>query len=328
MTPPIDPSLTAWAANQFDISNCEIQPLPVEASTRAFWRCTSGGNSWILVHSPPESENNSQFVALSDVFRSVEVPVPNVLAYDLDRGYLLVEDVGSQSFYATYREGIVDEPLSAAVSTILKIQSIQSSLVPEYTAKRLREEIHIFRDYICGDLTHVLPAQLDAITPELVGQIDELPKTTVHRDFHCRNLLWRDGPPYIGVVDFQDALRGPITYDLASLLYDCYWNHTKETCDTAIQDYWRKSQTTSIPRLASCSQMASAVKFTAVQRLLKAAGIFVRLWVQKQQSSHLPHVLPTLQKAQQLCMEYSPLTELGNWLKQSVIPSTSQRLGR
>lgn len=326
--PPMDPSLAAWAADQFDISNCKIQQLPVEASTRAFWRCTDGTNSWILMHSPPESENNSQFVALSDVFREVEVPVPDVLACDLDRGFLVIEDVGSQSFYATYRKGIVNEPLSVAVATILKIQSINSSLVPEYTAKRLNEEIHIFRDYLCCELTQTTPAQLDAITPDLVGQIDQLPRATVHRDFHCRNLLWSGVPPYIGVVDFQDALRGPVSYDLASLLYDCYWNHTKDDCTTAIREYWNNAEATSIPRMASCSQMAIAVKFTAVQRLLKAAGIFVRLWIQKNQSTHLPHVLPTLQKAQQLCMEYSPLTELGNWLKQKVIPSTSQRLGR
>lgn len=328
MTPSMDPGLVAWASERFDISDCQIQPLPVEASTRKFWRCTNSGNSWILMDSPPESENNSQFVALSDVFRRVEVPVPKVLAFDPDRGYLVVEDVGSRSFYTTYNQGSVDRPVSVAVDTILKIQSIKSSVVPRYTAQRLRDELTIFRDFVCGELLNTSPGQLEAITPNLVGTIDLLPKTTVHRDFHCRNLLWRDAPPNIGVVDFQDALFGPVTYDLASLLYDCYWNHTDETCATAIREYWTKSASSSIPRMDSCSKMAVAVKFTAVQRLLKAAGIFVRLRIQKNQASHLRHVVPTLQKAQRLCMEYNPLTELGRWLMNTIIPATSERLSK
>lgn len=320
------PALITWASEHFDLEACQIEQLPVEASTRKFWRCTKASESWVLMDSPPATENNEQFVTLSDVFFKAKVPVPRVIACDLSKGFLVVSDVGKRSFLSSYQDGTVAQPLKVAIQTILKIQTIIDPAIPPYTDERLHDELKIFREYVCeGILDAVSQVFLNAV-PFLVSEIGKLPSVTVHRDFHCMNLLLLDRYPYIGVVDFQDALVGPVSYDLASLLFDCYWNHSQTAFESALSKYWNLAIEQNIPTLDSLSQLDEAVKITAIQRLLKAAGIFVRLWSTKSQITHIPYVLPTLEKARSLCDQVRPLNELGAWLQEGVISQVSQRL--
>lgn len=320
------PELIAWASEHFELEACQVEQLPVEASTRKFWRCSNESESWILMDSPPATENNEQFVTLSDVFLKAKVPVPRVIACDLFKGFLVVSDVGKRSFLTSYREGTIAQPLKVAVETILNIQTIDDPAIPSYTKERLHDELQIFREFICEAILGTVDQVFQSAAPVLVNQIDMLPTVTVHRDFHCMNLLYLDRYPYIGVVDFQDALRGPISYDLASLLFDCYWNHSIASFESALTKYLYSAEKLDIPTVNSRSQLAEAIKFTAIQRLLKAAGIFVRLWMTKSQITHIPHVLPTLNKAQSLCSQVRHLSELGSWLREGVIPGVSRRL--
>lgn len=320
------PELTAWASEHFDLEACQIEQLPVEASTRKFWRCSSASGSWILMDSPPATENNEQFVTLSDVFLKAKVPVPRVIAYNFSKGFLVVSDVGKRSFLSKYQEGTVAQPLKLAVETILNIQSINHPSIPPYTEGRLLDELQIFREYICEAILGAADQVFRSAVPFLVNEIHKLPTVTVHRDFHCMNLLYLDQYPYIGVVDFQDALVGPISYDLASLLFDCYWNHSQATIESTLSKYWKSAKNLDIPTVDTRSQFVEAIKCTAIQRLLKATGIFVRLWMTKRQTTHIPHVLPTLNKAQTLCSQVGPLYELGAWLQEVVIPHVSRKI--
>lgn len=326
MAHSIKSELRKWASKYFAFEACEVDQLPVEASTRKFWRCSIASESWILMDSPPSTENNEQFVTLSDVFLKAKVPVPRVIATDLSRGFLLVEDVGRLPYLSSYQQGSVVQQIHVAVETILKIQTIDDQSIPPYTADRLRDELHIFREYVCEALLNRVDQSFQNAIPYLVKEIDQLPRVTVHRDFHCMNLLVRIQYPHIGVVDFQDALCGPMTYDLASLLFDCYWEHSPETIDSALIQYLDGAKQRDHPAMLTHSQLSDLVKLTAVQRLLKAAGIFVRLLVNKNQMSHIHHVVPTLSKAQILCTQLEPLQELGNWLRDRVIPTVVQKL--
>lgn len=320
------PALVSWTSEHFDLEACQVEQLPVEASTRKFWRCTNESKSWILMDSPPATENNEQFVTLSEVFLKAKVPVPQVIAYDLAQGFLIVTDVGKQTFLSSYKVGTLAQPLNVAVETILKIQSIDDPAIPCYTDERLYDELQIFREYICDAILGRVDQTFLRAVPVLVNEVDKLPTVTVHRDFHCMNLLYLDRSPYIGVVDFQDALRGPISYDLASLMFDCYWNHSQTAFDSVLKQYWNGIKERDIPSVDSQSQLAEATKLTAIQRLLKAAGIFVRLWMTKSQTTHIPHVLPTLNKARSLCGQVRSMHELGSWLQESVIPAVSRRI--
>ena len=326
MPDSVNPELLLWARRYCDLDPTTIEVLPNEASTRRFWRCRAGSHSFVLMHSPPQTENNQQFVTLSDVFRRQGVPVPKVLHHEVDRGYLIIEDVGQEDFFAGYSNGRIIPSIDLAINYLLKIQEIHDKNVPLYTAERLRTEIGIFEDYICNEFLGGVPAEWSEITSALVRFIDELPRVTVHRDFHCRNLLLRESHPCIGIVDFQDALFGPITYDLASLLYDCYWEHDPELIHAKTKDYWERANAANLPVLDSVETFLRALKLTALQRLLKAAGIFVRLWMQKKQKTHLNSVLPTLRKAREICRDIDFVTDLGDWLEADVLNRTEKRL--
>lgn len=276
--------------------------------------------------SPPETEHNHRFVQFGAIFRHHGIPVPTIYEYDLNKGYFLLEDVGSQDFLDCYTRGKVDSCLRLAFHALSNIQKIVDPKVPVYETSRLVQELEIFRDVLCHRLIHVNTEMIQRHLDYLIIQISAVPTVTVHRDYHCRNLLVRELSPYLGVVDFQDALVGPITYDLASLLYDCYWDHDQTTIEHQIRTYWQQNLSPQHREMMSILDFSTVVKLTALQRLLKSAGIFVRLWLDRQQCTHLAYVLPTLRKAQSICDEIEETQPLGDWLNHIVIPETQLHL--
>ena len=300
----------------------EITPLRTEASTRKFWRCKSAAGSFVLMYSPPATEHNDRFIQLGATFHRSGIPVPSIYEFDLKRGFFLLEDVGMKDFHSQYVHGNVDHCFALAFQNLSNIQTIDDSSIPPYEATRLHEELQIFQEFLCDNLIGLSTKEVQAFLNYLVTEISALPKVTIHRDYHCKNLLVRDQPPYLGVVDFQDALVGPITYDLASLLYDCYWDHDYVTIEKQILGFWKHGLAACYKTSWTHEAFAKALKLTAVQRLLKAAGIFVRLWLQREQATHLAYVLPTLRKARAICIEIEELHPLGQWLEQAVIPET------
>lgn len=306
----------------------EVTPLQTEASTRKFWRCRTEEGSFILMYSPPDTEHNYRFIQFGAIFKNCGVPVPAIHEYDLKKGFFLLEDVGSEDFLTHYVRHNVDHCLALAFHTLSNIQAIDDPAIPIYETTRLTNELEIFCHYLCGSLINVNTDAVQSYFDYLVKEISTLPKVTVHRDYHCRNLLVRNDPPYLGVVDFQDALIGPITYDLASLLYDCYWEHENETVERQIRAFWNRGLATPYRSMLTQEDFSIALRLTALQRLLKAAGIFIRLWFQRQQPTHVQYILPTLRKAQSICEEIETIRPLGHWLQRDVIPKTLLQLPR
>ena len=317
-----------WTVLKANLAWKEIAPLKTEASTRKFWRCRTDTASFILMYSPPETEHNDRFIHFRKVFEHHRVPVPTIYEYDSNRGYFLLEDVGEEDFHTQYVLGNIDQCLSLAFHTLGKIQAIIDPIIPPYEKTRFDDELQIFQDFLCRRLIKVNAEVVQSCFDFLVSEISAIPTCTVHRDFHCKNLLMRPDPPFLGVVDFQDALVGPITYDLASLLYDCYWDHDQATIEKQIRTFWSCVLTTQHQNSTTEDGFAIGVKLTALQRLLKAAGIFVRLWLQRGQSTHLGFVLPTLRKAQGICEEIEAVRPLGLWLQHDVIPKTLHNIRR
>ncbi|MDE0645787.1 MAG: phosphotransferase [Gammaproteobacteria bacterium] len=317
--------IVLWASNFVSLDPHAIQQLKTEASTRRFWRCRAKTRSVVLMDSPPSTENNEQFLRLANIFLTASIPVPRVIASDLNKGFFIIEDVGMSDFHAEYTKGRVNECLRLAVDVLHTIQQINSEHIPSYSNERLCTELKIFEEFICNSMLEISARPLQNSTETILNIIRSAPNVTVHRDFHCRNLLVRAEPPGIGVVDFQDALVGPMTYDLASLLYDCYWEHSP----VDIQNWavkFCKQIASNTHWSVSFDNFDRTLKTTAVQRLLKACGIFYRLWVNRQQSSHLQFILPSLQKAYTLCGEIDSLEELHDWLGVEVIPRGQTRL--
>ena len=314
--PPVDErrrQLETWCEAQLGpVSAFEV--LPVEASTRRFYRVRTREGSHVAMDAPPATENNTQFRRLSGLFRDHGVPVPEVVAFD-ERGFLLVADFGDRLFSAVYAEGGAEGALELAVQTLVRIQAIPAEAVPPYTAQRFRDELEIFTEWLVGALLDGSPpAFLPDVWRALVDATQAQPTVTVHRDYHSRNLLLRDDGG-LGVVDFQDALAGPVTYDLVSLLRDCY--HVFPEQEVA---RWRARYRAVTDCGMDEADFVRAFDLTGIQRHLKAAGIFARLKLRDGRDSHLADIVPTLTRVVAVGRGYPETRCLAEWIGGEVLP--------
>ena len=273
------------------------------------------------MHSPPESEDNPRYIRLAALFRHHGLDTPRVHAADLRRGFLLVEDLGDQDFEAAYAAGQVDEPLDAAIRALARLQEVPRDQLPPYTVARFHDELALFADWLVRRfLALAVPGCLHATFEALVAATQNVPQCAVHRDYHCRNLLWRDGA--VGIVDFQDALIGPASYDIASLLRDCYHEF-----DEAAVAGWRRRYFALADLDCDEATFDRAFDLTAIQRQLKAVGIFARLYLDRGRRSHLGDIVPVLRRIVRLGRSYAETEELAAWLAAEALPRTARRIG-
>lgn len=325
----IHPALASWTAQQCNRLGLppavDTLALTAEASHRQFYRRRAAdGSTIIIMDSPPTLERNTAFVELAELFSANHLPVPHILAQDLAQGYLLLSDVGDRDLFAAYEAEQQDAALEAALHWLRRLQSIRSPHIPLYTAQRLRDELDIFSEWFAQAALQVRDptSKLQNCFDALIAQADAQRKVCVHRDYHCRNLLWAvDGT--FGIVDFQDALHGPLTYDLASLLHDCYY-----TLPEARVRHWREQFRQSVAPHVSAAAFTQDCDWMALQRQLKAIGIFARLALRDGKLTHLRHVEPTLAQAISIAERYPRLQSLSQWLgaHRDAWPAAEQRL--
>ncbi|MFW6092738.1 MAG: aminoglycoside phosphotransferase family protein [Pseudomonadota bacterium] len=300
------------------------QALPVEASHRRFYRLAfsgSGGRrSFVAMASPPELENNDQFVALAELFADHAIGVPRILAADREAGFFLLTDLGRRHFSDAYRDGGTDAAVSGALETLIRLQRIDDPRIPPYTRQRLVDELAVYEQWFLQGLLGVpAPDEVHEAFATLVAAACHQPACCVHRDFHARNLLLT-AEGGVGVVDFQDALMGPATYDLASLLRDCY--HTFPETEVA---RWRDAYLDRTELDLDRARFAHDLDLTALQRQLKAVGIFARLHLRDGRDSHLPHIVPVLTRIAEVAGAYPRLAPLARHVS-VMLPLARRRL--
>ncbi|MCZ6618480.1 MAG: phosphotransferase [Gammaproteobacteria bacterium] len=318
--PPVEIAFAEWISDAIESLGCggafDQTPLEAEASFRRFYRVSphgggSSGESYVAMYSPPEHENNTRFARLAEVFSSRGVPVPAIRVADPPRGFFLLTDLGSRSLADAYEEQDAEAALTTAIEYLVRIQAVRHPTIGLYETDRFRDELEIFREWFVAGLLRVqFPRlQLDPTFDVLIAATQDQPQCCVHRDFHCRNLLYgTDGR--FGVVDFQDALVGPVSYDLASLLRDCYHRFPEPEITR-----WRNHYLATTPFELDEIRFAELLDLSAVQRQLKAIGIFSRLHLRDAKSSHLPVILPVLDRLIDVTENYSTLNPLHGWLR-------------
>lgn len=281
-----------------------IAPLRVEASHRVFYRLNTNAGNLVFMSSPPALENNQAFLAIASTFHQAGIPVPEILGRDLDRGWVLMTDLGTIHLADVYGTEQEQEAIEAAVAQLIPLSQIQG--LPVYTAQRMHDELNIFAEwFVAGLLNQRRSTDLTASMNLLVEATQVQPQCCIHRDYHCRNLLFSTN--HLGIVDFQDALQGPVLYDIASLLRDCYHEFSESFIRRWLDDYHRRQ-----PLLAdtASAQVWDWFNFTAIQRQLKAVGIFARLHLRDAKSSHLSHIIPVLTRLEHLLGKYPDLKPL------------------
>lgn len=293
-------------------------PASTDASFRRYFRLTDAeGRSLIAMDAPPPQEDCQPFVHAAAVLDAAGVRVPKVLASDIEQGFLLLTDLGARTYLDVLTPANADGYYRAANAELVKLQQASAEGVfARYDAALLEREVRLFPEWYLARHLHHAPSPsdaeaLDAVYRLVVARTAAQPAVFVHRDWHSRNLMASDPAP--GVLDFQDAVYGPITYDLVSLLRDAYivWPEA-EQLDWAIR-YWELARKSGLPVPLDFSDFWRDFEWMGVQRHLKVLGIFARLWHRDGKDGYLqnmPAVFSYLHTAARRYNDLKPLARL------------------
>ncbi len=308
--------LENWLKLQFPGKSFTLSPASADASFRRYFRATFSDGTLIIMDAPPQQEDCTHFINIAKTFAMAGVHVPEVLAQDLVQGFLLLSDLGS----TTYLQALSDAPGSAdqlygdAADALIKIQlASRPGVLPDYDAALLLRELNLFPDwYVAKHLQAVLSAEqqaeLTAVFDLIVQNNLAQPRVFVHRDYHSRNLMVTLPNP--GILDFQDAVYGPVTYDLVSLFKDAYIRWDEESVLDWLIRYWEKARKAGLPVAADFAEFYRDFEWMGVQRHIKVLGIFARLCHRDGKEGYLrdmPLVMDYLRKACERYRELGPL---------------------
>jgi aminoglycoside/choline kinase family phosphotransferase len=275
-------ALTRWLAAPLGGPDFGIAPASADASFRRYFRVTlPDARSFVAMDAPPEHEDSAAFVRVAQLLRAAGVNAPEVHAQDLAQGFLLLTDFGRVSYLDALNEGNAGVLMGDAIAALLKWQlATRPGGLPPYDDALLRRELALFPDwYVARHLGRELGASQraswDALCALLVASALAQPQVYVHRDYMPRNLMLCEPNP--GVLDFQDAVIGPLTYDIASLARDAFvsWDEAR-VLDWSVR-YWEGAKRARLPVDADFGAFWRALEWMGLQRHLKVLGIFARL---------------------------------------------------
>lgn len=293
--------LKTWLDEQVPLEINELMPLSGDASFRKYYRLKTNSKNLIAVDSDPEYENNHAFVSIANLLALQNVCVPEVKAVNYFKGFMLLSDLGEQTFLPLLNDKTVDELYGQAMDTLLDIQSceIDDGLdLPHFTEDLFVREFTFFTEWYLTKhkkikLTDNDNKMLEALSKTLSENAFEQPQVFVHKDYHSRNLL-RYGPA-VGVLDFQDAVLGPATYDLVSLLRDLYISWPTEKVYQWAFDYKKIMTIAGIIPEVDDKVFKRWFDWMGVQRQVKNLGVFSRLAIRDNKPSFLNDI-PTILK--------------------------------
>lgn len=330
MHPP-DPRLAAllnWLRHGLGHPVAHIEPASQDASFRRYFRAWIGDRTFIAMDAPPPRENLRPFLKVAELLRGAGLETPAIHAADPEQGFALLGDFGTQSYLDHLDDARADALYSDALAALVRLQTRldpNNLDLPAYDARLLRTELGIFREWLLGgllglELSPEETAALDAAERHLIDSALEQPRVCVHRDYHSRNLMViPDGNP--GVLDFQDAVIGPITYDLASLLRDCYIAWPAERVAAWLDRHRQALAAAGLLDEAGQARFRRWFDLMGMQRHLKAAGIFARLLLRDGKPGYLKDIPRTLNYIAEAGAAYPEFSGFLDFLNARVLPA-------
>jgi hypothetical protein len=306
-----------WLTQVFAGEHFLIMPASADASFRRYYRIDLDGQTYIVMDAPPQHENCQPFIHVDQLFLEAGVNVPKILAQDLEKGFLLLSDLGNDTYLSRLNEQTADGLYRDANEALLKIQlASRPNELPNYDEALLLREMRLFSEWyvpkhLGATLTSEQNQRLEDLYQTILRNNLAQPRVYVHRDYHSRNLMVTEPNP--GVLDFQDAVYGPITYDLVSLYKDAYiaWDEER-ILDWAIR-YWERAKKEGLPVAADFGDFYRDFEWMGVQRHIKVLGIFARLCHRDGKDGYLkdmPLVMNYLRRACERYNELSPMLKL------------------
>lgn len=331
--------LEAWLPSQLaetyatrgwgEVGEGQLSAASADASFRRYFRWRDGQRSLVVMDAPPENEDSASFVRIAGLLAEAGARTPQIHAADLDQGFLLLEDMGTHTYLQSIEQGVspaeLDRLYKEAITTLIRWQQTsRPGVLPDYDETILRRELQLFPDWYVGrHLNREFSAgetqDWDALCAVLLDSVLAEPQVFVHRDYMPRNLMTASGEP--GVLDFQDALYGPLSYDVTSLFADAFFSLPLAQREAGLHHYWKRAIEAGLAVPASFDIFLGQSRLMGVQRHLKVLGIFARIAYR----DHKPHYLADASRfvtyLREACASDSRLGPLGRLLDSLDLPS-------
>ena len=306
--------LKCWVESRLSLSPLELEPASADASFRRYFRVRSAGQSFIVMDAPPAHEDCRPFVQIAGLMADAGLNVPRVIAEDFARGFLLLSDLGTAGYLQALNADSADSLFRDAIDALLRWQlASKPGVLPPYDRALLTRELMLFPDWYVGrhraktlDAAH--SAALDSVFELILENNLAQPAVYVHRDFMPRNLMVATPNP--GVLDFQDAVFGPVTYDVASLFKDAFISWDEERVLDWTVRYWEKARRAGLPVAADFGEFYRDFEWMGLQRHLKVLGIFARLNYRDGKSSYLEDTPRFIGYVRAVAVRYAALRPL------------------
>ncbi len=323
--------LTRHLSPQYPDPAFSLDPASADASFRRYFRAgLLDGDTRIVMDAPPEHEDCRPFLKVAALFRDAGTHAPEVFAEDLEQGFLLLSDLGSTTYLDALNADTAQHLYRDANAALIAIQcASRPGILPDYDEALLARELELFPEwYVAKHLSVALDdqqnaAMRDVFTRILANNLAQ-PKVFVHRDYHSRNLMVVDGtfPANPGILDFQDAVYGPITYDAVSLYRDAYIDWEESTELDFVIRYWEAARQAGLPVHADFHDFYRDYEWMGAQRQLKVLGIFARLYHRDGKDGYLkdmPRVMAYPRRTCERYLELRPLARLLNQLENKAV---------
>lgn len=311
--------LTEWLSELYPNETFTLAPASADASFRRYFRATfADGSTKVVMDAPTQHEDCKPFLHIGKLFESAGTHVPHVYAQDLTQGFLLLSDLGDTTYLQALNNDNASQLYSAAADALIKIQlASRENELPLYDEALLRRELNLFPEwYIAKHLGVTLStkqqAKLEEVFVRILANNLAQPCVYVHRDYHSRNLMLAEPNP--GILDFQDAVYGPITYDLASLFKDAYIKWEEPQIIDWLIRYWDKARKAGLPVREDFGDFYRDYEMMGVQRHIKVLGIFARLCHRDGKDAYLKDMPLVMDYLRRACERYIDLKPLFNIL--------------
>ncbi len=322
-------ALLDWLKNETSLNAHSLVLASSDASFRRYFRATAPHSSYIIMDAPPDKEPIEPFIHVAALLKRSNVHVPTIYYKNLQQGFLVLDDFGSRCLLDVLTTDNADLYYGNALNELFKLQAntcIKNANLPDYNQALLTEELALFYDWFIQKLLgQTIPENRQQdLNTLLIDSALAQPQVCVHRDYHSRNLMVVDAKT-IGVIDFQDAVIGAITYDLVSLLRDCYISWSEQKLNTWLTRYYQrlfddKMLSVSFPTFKRWFDLMG------LQRHMKAIGIFSRLHLRDHKSAYLNDIPRTMAYIEKISQNYPELEAFYHWLKQHILPTYQQKL--
>ncbi|EUJ09852.1 aminoglycoside phosphotransferase [Methylophilaceae bacterium 11] len=316
--------LEAWLQQVLGNDDFTLTTASADASFRRYFRVHTASRTMIAMDAPPPQEDCRPFVRIAKLLLAAELNVPEILAEEIQLGFLLLSDLGDTTYLSVLNVENAPRLYGDATQALVKMQlASQPDALPPYDEALLTREMQLFPDwYLVKHLNVVLDEAQTKVLQQTFALLNQnilaQAKVTVHRDYHSRNLMVCDHNP--GILDFQDAVYGPITYDLVSLLKDAYIVWDEEQVIDWVARYWQSAKKAGLPVSADFGEFYRDFEWMGAQRHIKVLGIFARLYHRDGKDGYLkdmPLVMAYLRKVCGRYVELKPMLKLLNALEGS-----------